>query len=316
MPVEVHNNEESRIRLILFNLLHTHWDHCGVGTDRAQLDRCVRCGDSPLDPVNVITSNDKDQIPPQTHYFLVLKKSVPCTLVTPFQSEPSAAVDDCLAVFLTAVLIWSRIFILCWWKASEIMCPSVPKCALFMSPFGGSHVSGWPIVQRVSVPAKCSVRVHPAREPPNFNLRSFVCRACPELCYWQSVCPSLSRENCHVFTPTRVALPLSHMLFQAAYFFCNKWLLRAPHMSPTRERESVSVDVFLQTPSSKRLLPPLRIWLVSFMCATRFIYMCDATPICVWYDSLAYATRNIHTRHKTHSLIHAWDMTTSLCRTR
>jgi len=81
----------------------------------------------------------KERIPSQTSYFLGLKKSAPCTLVTPFQSVPSAAVDDFLTVFLVA----SRIFTLCWWKASEIMFPSVSKCIVLSHGSGGSHVRVW-----------------------------------------------------------------------------------------------------------------------------------------------------------------------------
>ena len=72
---------------------------------------------------------------------MVVKKSVPCTLLTPFQSEASAAVDDVLSIFLASFLILLRLSTFCWWKVSEIMFPSVSKCAAFTSPFGGSYVS-------------------------------------------------------------------------------------------------------------------------------------------------------------------------------
>jgi len=96
------------IRLVLFNLLQTHSDHCGGRKDRTKLDRCVRRGGSTLGPGHVITSHDNDQIPPKTRYFLVWEKSAPWTLVTPFQSEASAAVDDFWYLSLL------RFFTLCW----------------------------------------------------------------------------------------------------------------------------------------------------------------------------------------------------------
>jgi len=55
----------------------------------------------------LIKSNDQGQIQPTTSYFLVLKKSVPCTLVSSFQSEASAAVDDFLSIFLESFSFFS-----------------------------------------------------------------------------------------------------------------------------------------------------------------------------------------------------------------
>ena len=54
-----------------------------------------------------LISHNKCQIQLKASYFLVLKKSLPCTLVTPPYSEASAAVDD----FLRAVFAdfgWSQ----------------------------------------------------------------------------------------------------------------------------------------------------------------------------------------------------------------
>ena len=85
--------------------------------------------------LKLLKSNIKCQMQLKASHFLVLKKSLPCTLVAPPDSETSAAVDDFLGR-----LFLSRFAFQCAWKASEIIFPSVSTCAPVTSPFGGNHV--------------------------------------------------------------------------------------------------------------------------------------------------------------------------------
>ena len=119
----------------------------------------------------VINKNNKWEIYPAGNYFFVLKKSLPFTLVTTSHSEVSAAVDDFLRALFVSESRFSLSALLCLWKASEIMFPSVSTCAPVTSPFGGNHVSVGSIRHRVSTPAKCSgstCKDHPTRVHPNF----------------------------------------------------------------------------------------------------------------------------------------------------
>ena len=71
--------------------MHVHAEHDVTGSaaksrpgpDRSNIHTSLKC----FIRSNLIKSNDQGQIHPTTRYFLVLKKLVPCTLVSSFQSE-------------------------------------------------------------------------------------------------------------------------------------------------------------------------------------------------------------------------------------
>ena len=80
-----------------------------------------------------LQSNNKCQIQLKASYFWVLKKSLPCTLVTPPHPEASAEVDDVLPSFFASFLFLSRFAFQCAWKASEIVFFNVSTCASIQS---------------------------------------------------------------------------------------------------------------------------------------------------------------------------------------